>query len=191
MEISPLLAVGVVLLVVVGGLALWQRVTQAAHPDRSRAASTPTVPSPSLVAGADGLPGGSASRPRRVDEVFGPITFDGQELWEREEDLEFAGTTVVLELTAGPDGPGDTHRAIVRTAVAEGRALEARARAIVEAELRRRGIALDDLEVYELAAGLDDEDRVAGYLWYSADFSGEIGVSSIDLWRTLELEVVE
>jgi hypothetical protein len=124
------------------------------------------------------------------DPELGLLVYDEVDGWTREDDLDFAGAAVSLTV-AGTSRPGEAHRELLRAALADAAALDARARAIVIPELRRRRAVYDDLVPYQMAFGRV-EGATCGYLWYCVgDFSGEIGVSSRDRWRTLALEVVE
>lgn len=141
-------------------------------------------------AAAASSPGPPTSADTIHDPELGMLVYDEVDGWTREDDLDFAGAAVSLTVTT-PGRPGAAHRELLRGALADAAALDARARAIVIPELRRRGAAYGDLVAYQLAFA-DVEGAARGYLWYCVgDFSGEIGVSSRDDWRTLTLEVIE
>ena len=65
------------------------------------------------------------------DDVLGQLMYDGKHLWELDEEMAFAGTTVFLEITAGAEGPTDAVREIARTAIVQQADLDARARALL------------------------------------------------------------
>jgi hypothetical protein len=181
---SPLLAVAIVLLVIVVGLTLLQRRTQAQPPtrrlDTSPAAPPPTPPPARPVRAPD----------LYTDPLLGPMSHDG-DLWMAEDDLVLGDIAVLVEISGTIDGPTEEDREFVRAALARAD-LEPRARAMVQAELARRGISADGITIYELAVGPDDDGVRSGYIWYNVpDLMAEIGVKSTDHWRTLTLEVVE
>ncbi|BCS35696.1 hypothetical protein TBR22_A49300 [Luteitalea sp. TBR-22] len=182
---SPLLILGVLLLVIVGVLSLLQRRTQVDHTTRG---GTPPVGPPQAPEPAG---------PRRVrnetqleDPRLGVLVFNDDRLWQTDS-LDFDGIPIVAELQGDAQGLHPAARRIAVAACDDAKRLWARGRELVAAELQRRGQPTDDIEPYELAVDVEDGEPV-GFLWYVAgDFRGEIGVSSRDQWQTLSLEVIE
>ena len=118
------------------------------------------------------------------------LAFNDDRLWEGDS-LDFDGVPIITELQGDANGVHPAARAIAVRGRHDARALGARGRAVVAAELTRRGVAADDVEPFELAVDIE-EGRPVAFLWYEADaFDGTIGVSSRDGWTTLTLEVVE
>lgn len=108
---SSLLALALVALAIVVGVSWWQRrphgTSLAGQASSGRSGSAPVADgaqaSPSAAAaGASGL--------QRTDPVFGPIAYYGGGRWLRDGDLEFGGSTIVLEVACGKGGPEDVHR---------------------------------------------------------------------------------
>ncbi len=182
---SPLLALALVALAIVVGLTLLQR--------RAHAQPRGVGPSPGLPASPPSQgPTSSEVHPGLVDPVLGSMTYDGHHSWSIDEDPAFAGTTVIVEIAGGPDGPDADAREYVTKALAQQADLDARARVVVIEEARRRGFSATQVEAYELMVGPDDDDALSGYLWFDVDdFEVELGVSSADAWRTLRLETLD
>jgi hypothetical protein len=185
----PLLIVGLVLLLVVAGLALWQRMQQV-EPAGGRPVARPAaVSEPSSPTGEpfDGDPPLISV----TDPVIGAITFDDG-LWTTDEDVPFGDTTVIVEVTGSADGITDAQRDIVGAALTGAHDLDRRARALINQELARQGIGESEMDTYELALRPDANGRETAYLWYDVEESDrEMGVSSTDRWRTLKLEILD
>jgi hypothetical protein len=181
---SSLLAVAIVLLVIVVGLTLLQRRAQVNPQAVRRETPSSAQPPPEPPATAPGT-----ETDIRTDPVLGVIGFnDGT--WMTETDLVLGDSLVLVEVHGTIDGPTDTDRQIVEAALAQPD-LDARARALVIAELERRREDANDVVMYSLVVRPDDTGVRHGFLWYDApEFIGEIGVKSSDRWRTLTLEVV-
>ena len=183
---SLLLAVAIVLLVLVVGLTLLQRRSQAQP-------RPPQDPMPPLPPPAPEAPEFETSAPTmpsgiRSDPVVGAISFyDGT--WMTEADVNFHGSLILVEIAGSPDGPTHDDHEIVKAALAT-RDLDARGRALVVAELERRGEDVDGLIPCSLSVRPDETGLLHGFLWYDApEFLGEIGVKSPDHWRSLTLVV--
>ena len=181
METTWLLALGVVLLVLVVGLSVRQRLATR-PPERTAPVETP--------------PPGAAT-PRRVrgellldDPRLGVLEFNNDALW-RGTSLDFGGVDICVHVPGSPTGPAASAHALALRAVELAIDLTERGRAMVAEELRRRGRAAEELRPYELAVEAAD-GKVVGYLWYEVEmFDGEIGVSSADGWQTLAVQIVE
>jgi hypothetical protein len=189
MELSAPLIVGFVLLVIVVGLALWQRTQQVDRTvDHRPAGSTSASAHASAAANASDADEVFVSS---TDPVIGPMTFD-QDVWTADDDVEFAGTTVIVEVRGTKSGLTDAQRDILRVALEQQHELDTRARATIRQELDRQGIGETDMEAYELGVRPRDDGREAGFLWYDVTESDrEMGVSSTDRWQTLKVETFE
>src|SRR5688572_9256541 len=128
MELSPLLIVGLVLLLVVAGLALWQRMQQVDPAVGGRAVARPGA-SPELSSPPAAPPAAHPPLISVTDPVIGAITFDDG-LWTTDEDVPFGDTTVIVELTGSADGITDAQRDIVGAALTAAHDLDRRARAL-------------------------------------------------------------
>ncbi len=183
-DISQLLPVAVVLLVIVVGVALWQRRATVDASARSRPSTLPSSRA------ADPAATAAALRVRPVhNDVLGRLVYDGEHMWELDEELAFAGTTVCVEITGGAEGPTGAAREIARTAIAQQADLDARARALLTPALPGLGWEGLPLTAFSIAVRPDAHQRLVGVLWYEVgDMDGEIGAASADLWRTLEIE---
>jgi hypothetical protein len=183
-DLSQLLPVAVVLLVIVVGVAFWQRRATVDASARARSSAPPSSPAVVPVATAAAI----ASRPV-PDDVLGQLTYDGKQMWEGDREMAFAGTTVFVEITAGAEGPSDAVCEIARTAMAQQSDLDARARALLTPALPDMGWEGLPLAPFSIAVRPDAHQRLVGVLWYEVgDMDGEVGVASADLWRTLEIE---
>lgn len=190
MELSPLLIVGLVLLLVVAGLALWQRMQQVDPAVGGRAVARPGA-GPELSSPPAAPLDGDPPLISLADPVIGAITFDDG-LWTTDEDVAFGETTVIVEVTGSADGITDAQRDIVGAALTGAHDLDRRARALINQELARQGIGESEMDTYELALRPDPDGRETAYLWYDVEESDrEMGVSSTDRWRTLKLEILE
>jgi hypothetical protein len=185
---SPLLAFAIVLLIVVAGLALWQR--------RSREQTSGPGARLASAGVAAAAPEDTPSAPAPIsDPVLGTITYAGHGFWTR-DDLEFAGATMQLEIFASEAGPPPEVGEYLQAALAPETALDARARAAIHADARERGLTEPDdgpaLHPNQVAIGIDGDRVFRGYVWYtSEDPDGEFGVSSTDMWRTLTVEFID
>ena len=129
--------------------------------------------------------------------MLGAITYAGHGFWTR--DLDFAGTTLQLEICTGtnePVPPAPEVREYFQAALSRETDLDSRARAAILADARQRGMIAPDATVVvspnQLSIGLDGDRVFRGYVWYSsADPEGEFGVSSTDAWQTLTVEFIE
>lgn len=194
MELSPLLVVGIVLLVLVVALSLRQRSQQvdrtAGGPTNSphgASGGRPAVvpPGPAAASAGDAASKYVFSK----DELLGEISFiDG--LWTADDDVPFADTTVFVEVQGHRAGLTDAQRELLRLALKYPRDLDGRAREVIQRELDRQGIADTKMELYELAVHPRDDGPEAGFLWYEVEAGREMGVSSTDGWKTLRLEAV-
>jgi hypothetical protein len=179
---SLLLAVAVVLLVIVVGLTLMQRRARGSSPPPRRDAPTapPLRPEPPDTAVAE--------TDMRTDPVLGVIGFH-EGIWMTETDLDSGDSLFLVEVHGTIDGPTNADHQIVKAALAQSD-LDARARAMVIAELERRHVDTNDVTLYSLVVRPDHTGVRHGFLWYDVpEFVGEIGVKSADHWRTLTLEV--
>ena len=191
MELSPLLILGVVLLVVVVGLSLWQSAQQV---DRSGAAG------PVAASGGAARPAAAATdaadqkgpSPFSTDPLLGDVYFDDEGgVWSADHEREFGDTTVNVEVHGKQPGLTDAQRDILRAALDQHRDLDARARALIRQELDRQGIGETTMEAYELSVRRREDGREAGFVWYDVEKSDrEMGVSSTDGWETLRLEIL-
>lgn len=184
---SPLLAVAIVLLVLVVGLTLVQRRSQAQSPSPRRNPMPPSPPpapeEPEFATSAPTISSGI-----RSDPVMGAISFY-HGTWTTEADVNFHGSLILVEIDGSPDGPTHDDHEIVKAALATSD-LDARGRALVVAELERRGEDVNGLIPSSLSVGPDEDGVLHGVLWYDAPkFLGEIGVKSADHWQTLTLVV--
>ena len=183
--LSPLLSIAIVVLVLVMGLAWWQRratVDASARSPRSEPRATPPLSDAVDVGAPDARP------PAVHDQVLGRLLY-GDTLWEGEDEIAFANTTVCIEIAGGPEGPTDRAREIVRTALGRQADLDARARAMLAAALPDIGHAGASLTPFSIATREDEQHQVVGVIWYEiGDLDGEIGVASADSWQTLTIE---
>jgi hypothetical protein len=186
MELSPLLAVGIVLLVAVLALSRLQKSQQV---DRSAAGrpSTGTAGTAPPVRAAEA--GDRSSKfAFSKDDLLGVIVFDDG-IWAADDDAAFAGTTVIVEVHGELAGLTEAQSETVRLALTDSRDLDARARAVIQQELDRQGITDATMEAYELTVRPGRDGREAGFLWYDVKQADrEMGVSSTDGWKTLTLE---
>ena len=120
--------------------------------------------------------------------MLGRLIYNGEQMWEADDERVFAGTTVCIEIAAGAEGP-DAGREIARAAIAQQAELDTRARALLTPALAGLGWAGLPLTAFSIAVRPDARQRLVGVLWYEVgDMDGEIGVASADRWRTLEIE---
>ena len=189
MESSPLLIVGVLLLVVVLGLSLWQRSQQVDRTGAGRSAPGGAVASASPAAPAavaTAKPDSSYAFVR--DDLLGVLDWD-EGVWNADDNAAFADTEVIVEIHADKSGFTNAQREIVRTALASSHDLDERARALIGQQLQRDGITDMTMEAYELTVRHRDDGLEAGFVWYDvAKADREMGVSSADGWKTLRLE---
>jgi hypothetical protein len=185
---SPLLAVAILLLVIVGGLAWFQRRATrdlSTGPAPRSGGETPArvpTPPPDRV------------RPTLItDPVFGDLSFDGFDSWTRDDDLVVADELVEVLVLAGPDGPQDTHRAWMQAALGRLEALEREARTVLARAMAARGLAADDLTPWQITIGPNDDATVfEGRLYYDSMHASvdEAYVRSTAMWDRLEPHVV-
>ena len=181
---SPLLAFAVVLLVIVAGLAWFQRRATrdlvAGVPRRpADTPSTQVLPTPSPTPDALSV----------SDPVIGDLTFDGIDVWTRDEDLHLGGHDISVVVVAGPEGPQDLHRSWVQAALARYDALEAEARALLVDVLEPLEIGRDEITPWQIMVGPGDDPQVfEGRLTYGVvhEEIDELYVRSTELWDYLE-----
>ena len=181
---SPLLALAVVLLVIVGGLAWWQRrATRDLSPFASR-----VVPPETRGGAVAARTAATAPTARLDDAVIGGLTYHGGDAWTGEESLALGGHDVVLQILAGPDGPTDEHRAWVKTAIDRFPIIDADARALLSHVLEPLGVAAADLEPWQLMVGPHDGGVFEGRLYYDVvhETVDELYVRSVEQWTVLE-----
>ena len=187
MEISPLLVVGIVLLVAILGLSLWQRSQQV---DRTAGRQTSNGAPGAASRGHDTA---DATEPESQfvfsrDDLLGVIEYD-EGVWTADDEQPFAGTTVIVEVHGDRSGLTEAQREILTLALKYPRDLDGRAREVIQRELDRQGITEGTMEAYELTVRTGDDGRDVGFLWYDVEEADrEMGVSSIDGWKTLQLE---
>jgi hypothetical protein len=185
---SPLLVVAIVLLVIVLGLAWFQRratrdLSTGAAP---RAGADPLAPVPT--------PPADRVRPTMItDPVFGDLTFDGHDSWTRDEDLALADEYIEVLVLAGPDGPQDTHRAWMQAALPRLETIDTEARTVLARAMAPLGLSGDDLTPWQIAIGpAAGETACEGRLYYDSMHAAvdEAYVRSTALWDRLEPHVI-
>ena len=189
MDLSPALILGVVLLVAVGALSLWQRSHQV---DRTGAGRSAAGGSAAPAASVPAAPAATAEHDSGFafvkDDLLGVLDWD-EGVWNADDNAAFADTEVIVEIHAPRSGFTAPQREIVRTALASSHDLDARARALIGQELQREGVTDMTMEAYELTVRQRDDGLEAGFVWYDvAKADREMGVSSADGWKTLRLE---
>jgi hypothetical protein len=181
LALSPLIWLGVVLLVLIGGLALRQRA--AAHTPRM-----PALPpaDDTIDAAADEIP---PELPNRVDPILGPIGWNGDAGWYNLEPFEFDGRQPQVLLLAGPEGPGEAHQAWLAAVVARGETLACDARTLVAASLGGQ-VTADQVTLDIITMGDDEHGRfIGGFSCRVAGLDQEPRyVWSRDRWATLSLD---
>jgi hypothetical protein len=182
---SPLLAVAIVLLVLVAGLALLQRRQTRDLSARPAVATFASGTAP--VADVD--PESDPDWPFKDDPVLGSLMFDGEGMWSG--DLAIGGQDVELFLRASREGPGARHREWVQAAQERGDGLVSEARARLAEALARRGVDLEDPSLQELHVGPDAGGVFEGRLVFDPDHDDldAVYVQSTDTWRTVEARV--
>lgn len=183
---SPLLAVAIVLLVLVGGLALLQRRQTR---DLSQGPAVAAPPSRPAVAVAESDPESDPDWPFKDDPVLGSLMFDHEAMWSG--DVTIGGVALELFLRAGREGPGERHREWVQAAQARGDGLLSEARTKLAEALVRRGVDLQDPTVQELHVGPEADGVFEGRLVFDPDHDDLDGVfvQTTDAWRTVEARV--
>jgi hypothetical protein len=189
MELSPLLIAGVVLLVVVLGLALWQRRQQVDRTAGVRAAGDLAA-----VSGGHAVADVSKAESQHLfakDDLLGAMEYY-EGAWTAEDEVAFGDTTVNVEVHGSTAGLTGAQRDLLRRAIESSHDLDRRAREVIQRELARRGIHDTTMEPYELAVRPRQDGREAGFVWYEVEHADrEMGVSSSDGWRTLEVETLD
>ncbi len=186
---SLLLVVGVVLLLLLGGLALWQR--RAA---RDMATSASRADSPALTAAASrprAVPGADARMPTIDDPVIGSLKYHGDTAWTGEESLAIGGHDLVVQIFAGVEGPGDEHRAWMRTFRDRFDTIDADARALLGHVLQPLGVTSPRLDPWQVSIGPGDDGVFEGRLHYDVvhEAVDDLCVRSVEQWAVLEAHV--
>jgi hypothetical protein len=180
LDVSPWIWLGVALLVLVGGLALRQRL--AVHTPQMRRASGDDT-----AAGAtEEIP---AELPNRIDPILGPIAWNGDAAWYNLEPFDFDDGESQVLLLADPEGPGEEHQAWLAAALARGDALARDARTLAATAFGGR-VTADDVTLQIITMGNDEHGRFIG--GFSCRAAGDDQtpryVWSRDRWATLSLD---
>ena len=183
------LGAGLLLLVLVGLLAAWQR-------RQVRDMTRPAVPGHTRPAGsAAGLPISAASSEGvRSDPLNGGWSFDGDRTWSSDEPLSLGSGLVDVEFIAGPDGPGPEHTQWLQQAVSRWDTLEEEIIALLVDVLAPLGVSRDDLEPLTMTIG-PVAGPFEGRISYETmhDSIASLYVRSTEQWDHLEphLEIVD
>lgn len=187
---TPLLIVGLALLVIVAVLSIWQRRQQ--RETRSAGRTVGTAGDSRGAAGDAADPSDDPDWPFRDDPVFGELTWDQERSWRSDSAREVAGEHLDVELLAGREGPGARHREWFEAARRRGAALFRDARAALQPALAAQGVPADDLSPSEMSLGAIAADGAfIGRVVFDADDERIelLEVRSADLWRTFEARV--
>lgn len=184
---TPLLVVGVVLLVLVAGLSLLQR-------SRERDFSRTAVPRPApSAAPPPSDPSDDPDWPFRSDPYWGELTWDHDRAWEADGAPPLGSEHVTVKLYAGREGPGAEHREWYEAARTRGDALVRQAAEMLVKALDARGVDCDTPELSEVHIGVPVPvtGRFEGRLLFDPDHEAIdfIDVRSLDTWHTLEVDL--
>ena len=181
---SLLLIVALGFLLLVGGLAIWQR-----RGTRDLTRNGARTHSPTKAEAQARVVSATDARMSTLDDpVIGPLKYHGGHAWTGEESLSLGGYDLVVQIFAGPEGPGDEHRAWMRTFRQRFETIDADARVLLGHVLQPLGVAPASLEPWQVSLGPGDDGVFEGRVHYDLAHEAvdDLYVRSVEQWAVLE-----